>query len=70
MTAVIDKIGPVIVYLSADEINKYNSSGYIINSTSCSQSINHNALAVGYGTDQVSGMDYYIVKNSWGNTWG
>ena len=32
--------------------------------------INHAVLLVGYGHDEATGLDYYLVKNSWNTTWG
>ena len=48
-------------------------SGGIIDKTSreCpSSGINHVATLVGYGSDSATGKDYWIVKNSWGKSWG
>jgi hypothetical protein len=32
--------------------------------------IDHGVSSVGYDNDIITGLDHYIVKNSWGPNWG
>ncbi|CAI8041681.1 Cathepsin L [Geodia barretti] len=64
-------VGPLSVVLDASSISfQYYTDG-IYCDTDCNQSgLNHAMLVVGYGTDSSSGVDYWILKNSWGKSWG
>nr|BAC24764.1 cathepsin L-like cysteine proteinase [Brugia malayi] len=63
--------GPVSVSLhaSSPSFRAYRSGIY--NDPNCPSDedyVNHAVLAVGYGVE--NGMKYFIIRNSWGPTWG
>ena len=59
-------IQPVSVSVKADLWQSYSSG--IINDASCGTATNHAVIAVGYNTE--GDIPYYVVRNSWGSTWG
>jgi C1A family cysteine protease len=59
--------GPVSVAIEADQsIFQFYKSGIL--DGNCGKNLDHGVLAVGYKSDAQRG--YWIVKNSWGTSWG
>jgi cathepsin L len=63
---------PISIAIQASQfVFQFYKSG-VITDDSCGSSgdIDHGVLAVGYGTDLETQQPYFLVKNSWGETWG
>ena len=62
--------GPVsVAFEVVDDFRLYKSGVY--SSTSCKsgpKDVNHAVLVIGYGVE--NGLPYWLVKNSWGTSWG
>jgi len=59
---------PISVCVEADQpVFQLYTSG-IITSASCGTQLDHAIMAVGYSAQ--GSQDYWIVKNSWGTSWG
>jgi cathepsin L len=63
MTAV--NIEPVSVAVDAASWQTYRKG---VMSGLCGKQLDHGVLLIGYGTD--GSQDYWLVKNSWGTSWG
>uniref|UniRef100_A0A8C4NCA9 Dipeptidyl peptidase 1 n=1 Tax=Eptatretus burgeri TaxID=7764 RepID=A0A8C4NCA9_EPTBU len=67
--------GPVVVGFQVYDDFRYYSGGVYIHtglhdSFNPFETTNHVVLVVGYGHDASSGLDFWTVKNSWGEEWG
>merc|ERR1740116_678880 len=61
---------PLAVSIEADTSVFQTYSSGVLDSAKCGTSLDHAVLAVGYGNDATTGLDYWLVKNSWNTTWG
>ncbi len=83
LTTAVASFGPVsVAYDVSPDFRLYSHGVYdsfnaTTNETMCmsdAMHVNHAVVAVGYGvteaTDEKSPVPFYIVRNSWGTSWG
>jgi len=63
------QLGPVAIAIEADQAAFQLYTGGVI-TKNCGTNLDHGVLLVGYGTDNSTNTDYWLVKNSWGPKWG
>lgn len=61
---------PVSVAIQANLSSFQLYSGGVYSDPNCGDKLDHGVLVVGYGHDLIHGMDYWLIKNSWGPYWG
>lgn len=60
--------GPVSIAIEADTKTFQLYTSGVITGSACGTNLDHGVLIVGYGTE--SNTEYWLVKNSWGPSWG
>jgi C1A family cysteine protease len=61
---------PLAVAIEADKLCFQTYKSGVLSNSKCGTTLDHAVLAVGYGHDTASGLDYWLIKNSWNTTWG
>ncbi len=59
---------PVAIAIQADQFVFQHYTSGVMTDDACGTDLDHAVLVVGYGTED--GLDYWLVKNSWGASWG
>lgn len=67
----IAKLGPVTVSVACSPWHLYEGGVfYAPMNDPHSADVNHLVVLNGYGTDEETGEDYWLIRNSWGPRWG
>lgn len=70
LTAAVALMGPISVAIDASQSSfQFYSKGIYSDAKCSSVELDHGVAIVGYGS-MGQNKDYYIVKNSWGTSWG
>jgi len=62
--------GPVSIAIAASTSTFQSYQKGILDDPNCGSDLDHAVLAVGYNHDATTGLDYWIIKNSWNTWWG
>lgn len=62
-------VQPISVSIEADKTVFQMYSSGVFDSAKCGTQLDHAVALVGFGVDASAGA-YYILRNSWGTTWG
>lgn len=69
LKATVAARGPVSVGICVSQHFMNYKNGIFIDD-GCGPIIDHGVLVVGYGVDNKTNEEYWLVKNSWGTDWG
>jgi len=59
---------PLSVSIEADQFIFQAYKTGVFDNTSCGTTLDHAVAVVGYGTE--GGQEYWLMRNSWGTSWG
>jgi len=68
LKAALASFGPLSICVNANDWNDYNGGVYTAKCSGSYNSLDHCVQLVGY--DTTASTPYWIVKNSWGSSWG
>jgi C1A family cysteine protease len=69
MKTFLYSVGPLAAVINATPLQRYTGGIVNLPSSQC-RGYNHAINLVGYGHDKSTGLDYWLVRNSWGASWG